>query len=190
MQPVMTVSLNRTAVQIEEDAHARLSAYLADASMKLAANPDRAEILLDLEQAVADQCKRRMLPGQTVVTLAELAPALEEMGPVEVPEAAEPAARVVPAATGALQQVSEGAMISGVCKGLARAAAIDVTLVRVIAVILLFVTSGGMFILYLVLMLLIPFAPLDPNGPPVRKLPAKCREYVLLIRSKLGSLTS
>ncbi len=190
MQPVMTVSLNRTAVQIEADAHARLAAYLADASAKLAANPDRAEILLDLEQAVADQCKRRMLPGQAVITLAELGPALEEMGPVEVPDAAEAAARTTPNASGALQQLSDGAMISGVCKGLARAAAIDVTLLRVIAVILLFATGGAMIILYLVLMLLIPFAPLDPNGPPLRKIPAKCREYVLLIRSKLGGLTS
>ena len=190
MQPVMTVSLNRTAVQIEEDAHARLSAYLADASAKLAANPDRAEILLDLEQAVADQCKRRMLPGQTVITLAELGPALEEMGPVEPPEAAPPAAPAKPGPSGVLQQVSEGAMISGVCKGLSRAAAIDVTLVRVIAIVLLFATGGAMIVLYLVLMFLIPFAPLDPNGPPVRKIPAKSREYVLLIRSKLGSLTS
>jgi len=190
MQPVMTVSLNRTAVQIEEDAHARLSAYLADASAKLAANPDRAEILLDLEQAVADQCKRRMVPGQTVITLVELGPALDEMGPVEPPEAAPPAAPAKPSPTGVLQQVSEGAMISGVCKGLARAAAIDVTLVRVIAIVLLFATGGAMIVLYLVLMFLIPFAPLDPNGPPVRKLPAKCREYVLLIRSKLGSLTN
>jgi phage shock protein PspC (stress-responsive transcriptional regulator) len=190
MQAVMTVSLNRTAVQVEQDAHARLADYLADASTKLAANPDRTEILLDLEQAVADQCKRRMLPGQTVITLTELGPALEEMGPVEVPDAAEPAVRAAPATTGALQQVSEGAMISGVCKGLARAAAIDVTLVRVIAVILLFATGGAMIILYAVLMLLIPFAPLAVNGPPLRKLPAKCREYVLLIRSKLSGLTS
>ncbi len=190
MQPVMNVSLNRTAVQIEEDAHARLSAYLADASTTLAANPDRAEIMLDLEQAVADQCKRRMLPGQTVITLVELGPALEEMGPVEVPDAAEPAARAAPNATGALQQVSEGAMISGVCKGLAGAAAIDVTLLRVIAVILLFATGGAMIVLYLVLMFLIPFAPLDPSAAALRKIPAKSREYVLLIRSKLGSLTS
>jgi phage shock protein PspC (stress-responsive transcriptional regulator) len=120
----------------------------------------------------------------------ELGPALDEMGPVEPPEAAPPAAPAKPSPTGVLQQVSEGAMISGVCKGLARAAAIDVTLVRVIAIVLLFATGGAMIVLYLVLMFLIPFAPLDPNGPPVRKLPAKCREYVLLIRSKLGSLTS
>ena len=190
MQAVMTVSLNRTAVQVEEDAHARLSVYLADASTKLAANPDRAEILLDLEQAVADQCKRRMLPGQTVITLAELGPALDEMGPVELPDIAEPAVPATPNASSALQQVSEGAMLSGVCKGLARAAAIDITLVRVIAVILLFATGGAMIVLYLVLMLLIPFAPLAATGPPLRKVPAKCREYVLLIRSKLSSLMS
>jgi phage shock protein PspC (stress-responsive transcriptional regulator) len=190
MQPVLTVSLNRIAVQVEEDAHARLLAYLASASHKLAGNPDRAEILLDLEQAIADQCKRRMLPGHTVITLEELAPALDEMGEVEVPEPVEPKAPNEKSTDAALQQISQGALISGVFKGIAKSANVDVTLVRVIALVLLFVTSGAMLLLYLVLMLLIPFAPLDANAAPPRKLPAKCREYVTLIRAKLAALTS
>lgn len=188
MQRVLNVSLNRTAVHVEEDAHVRLAGYLADAGSKLAGNPDRAEILLDLEQAVADQCKRRMLPGQTVITLAELGPALEEMGTVEAPDPVEQKSPTDKGAGAALQQISQGALISGVFKGLARSANLDVTLVRVIALILLFVTGGAMLILYLVLMLLIPFAPLDAGAPAVRKLPAKCREYVQLIRAKLGAL--
>jgi phage shock protein PspC (stress-responsive transcriptional regulator) len=188
MQRVLTVSLNRSAVQIEEDAHARLLAYLADASRKLEGNPDRGEILLDLEQAVADQCKRRKQPGQAVITLAELEPALDEMGTVETPD---PVARTTPTDTSAgaaLQQISQGALISGVFKGLAHSANLDITLIRVIALILLFATGGAMLILYLILMLLIPFAPLDASAPAPRKLPAKCREYVQLIRAKLGAL--
>src|SRR6187551_988673 len=76
--------LNRTTLQFEEAAFARLESYFAEASATLEGNPDKAEILADLEQAVADQCTRRMQPGQTAVTLAELQPALEEIGSVQV----------------------------------------------------------------------------------------------------------
>ena len=190
MQPVITISLNRNAFQLEQDAHSRLEAYLAEAAGRLEGNPDRVEILQDLEQAIADQCRKRMQPGQDVITLTELQPALEEIGAVEVPGAPAAAPRPPSETSPALQQVSEGAMISGVCKGLSHAARIDITLLRVIAVVLLFITGGAMIFLYLVLMLIIPFAPLDPTGPPLRKIPAKCREYVQLIRSKLGLLTS
>jgi phage shock protein PspC (stress-responsive transcriptional regulator) len=193
MQPVITISLNRNAFQLEKDAHSRLEAYLAEAASKLDGNPDRTEILQDLEQAIADQCRKRMQPNQNVITLGELQPALEEIGAVEVPGSSPPP-RVTPAVTSdaapALQQVSDGAIISGICMGLSRAARLDVTLLRVIAVVLLFVTGGAMILLYVILMLLIPFAPLEPNGPPLRKIPAKSREYVQLIRSKLSALTS
>ena len=195
MQRVLTVSLNRNAVQIEEEAQTRLAAYLAHAGAKLANNPDSAEILLDLEQAVADQCKRRVQAGQTVITLAELAPALDEMGEVEVPdntpraEAIGQAAAATPAPAPALQQISQGALISGVMLGLARAANLDVTLVRVIALVLMIFSGGAIVVLYLALMLLIPFAPVDATAPAMRKLPAKCREFVQWVRAKLGALT-
>jgi phage shock protein PspC (stress-responsive transcriptional regulator) len=190
MQPVITVSLNRNSLQLEKDAHSRLEAYLAQAAGKLEGNPDRAEILEDLEQAIADQCRKRMQRNQDVITLTELQPALEEIGAVEVPGAPSAAPGPASDATAALQQVSEGAIISGVCKGLARSTGIHITLLRVIAVVLLIVTGGTMIFLYLVLMLIIPFAPLDPTAPPLRKIPAKSREYVLAIRSRLGFLAS
>ena len=90
----------------------------------------------------------------------------------------------------ALQQISQGAWISGVCLGLARSASIDATLVRVIALLLLFVTGGGLILLYGVLMLIMPFAPIDPAQPPMKALPAKCRAVIVYLRSKLSALSS
>ncbi len=197
MQRVITVSLNRNAYPFEEDAYRRLKAYLDDAAHVLERSPDRDEVLADIEQAIAERCLRRLEPGRTVITLAELGPALAEIGPVELPTAERGSATGASSAgfgSGAragagLQQISEGALISGVCNGLARSAGLDVTLVRVIAVLLLIFTGGAMVLLYLALMLLMPFAPLDPQGQPLRWLPAKCRELVLAIRAKLATLT-
>jgi phage shock protein PspC (stress-responsive transcriptional regulator) len=191
MQRVITVSLNHNPYVLEEDAHLRLEHYLAESAATLANNPDRAEILADLEQAIADQCSRRLQPGHTVITLAELQPALDEIGRVADPAASESVNHGAAAETvtrAGLEQVSEGAWISGVCNGLARSAGIDVTLTRVIALLLLFVTGGTMVVLYVALMLLMPYAPLKLNEPPLRKIPAKCREIVTSLRAKIAAM--
>lgn len=186
----VTVSLNRSTLQFDEAAFARLEHYLAESASLLEGDPDPQEILGDLEQAIADQCLRRMGPQQYVVTLAELEPALEEIGTVQVPGATGSTERATRDATRPLQQVSEGALISGVCLGLARYFQLDVTLLRIIAVLLLFGTGGGMIVVYLAMMLLLPYAPLERGGAPVRKLPAKCREFVEWLRLKLRVATS
>ena len=190
MQPVIQVSLNRNPWHVEADAHARLEAYLAEAAAALADDPDRAEILLDLEQAIVDQCKRRMPARANVISLAELAPALEEIGPVRPPDAADAAAQAASAASASppLQQISQGAWASGVCLGLARHLKVEVTLVRVAAVVLLFFTGGAALLLYGMLMLLLPFAPQDPQQQQPSRIPARLREWVEIIRGKLAHI--
>ena len=191
----VTARLNRSTLQFEDAAFQRLQAYLAEARGTLAGNPDQDEIVADLEQAVADQCTRRLPPGELVVTLAVLQPALDEIGSVQVPGPA-------PAATGSayaqagretsrpLQQVSEGALIGGVCTGLARYMGVNVWLVRIAAVLLLFATSGGLVPIYLVLMLLLPYAPRAGGNAPIRWLPGKFREWNEFLRSKLSTTAS
>ena len=51
-----------------------------------------------------------------------------------------------------------------------------------------FVACGAALLLYGVLMLLMPFAPLDPQLAPARKLPAKLREWTEALRGKLASV--
>lgn len=195
MKRVITASLNRNAYQFEEDAYARLEAWLAEASERLTGDPDRTEILADLEQAIADQCTQRLRPHQQVVTLEELQPALDHVGRVETPDVGAAAAPEAPASAGAaaplkLEQISQGAWISGVCLGLARYSGLDPTLVRALAVVLLFITGGGMILLYAVMMLMIPFAPLDASLPAPGTLPTKCREATLYLRAKFATLTT
>ena len=196
MQRIATVvRLNRSVLQLDDAAHARLERYLDESGSLLEGDPDPEEIIADLEQAVAEQCKRRLPAGQTVVTLAELEPALEEIGSVQLPgngsasssqwQASSPSS-LPPAVPRALQQISQGALISGVCLGLAQYFRLDATLVRVAFVLLLIFTSGAMIPVYLALMVLLPYAPLDPNAAPVRWLPAKCRAAMEYLRTKLG----
>jgi len=186
----VTASLNRRTLQFEETAYQRLEHYFAEAARLLEGNPDQPEILNDLEQAVADQCTRRMRPDQGVVTLAELEPALGEIGSVQVPGAATASEQRTQDTTRPLQQVSEGAVISGVCQGLARYFGLNVMLLRIFAVLLLLLSGGGMILVYLALMLLLPYAPVQPGGKPIGWLPTKAREFVEFVRSKFSTATS
>jgi hypothetical protein len=53
-------------------------------------------------------------------------------------------------------------------------------------VLLLLGTGGAMILVYLGLMLLMPYAPLQPGGASIRWLPAKNRRFMEFLRAKLG----
>src|SRR5689334_20381693 len=82
MRKVTTINLNNNAYQIDEDGYDALRAYLENAARALANNPDREEILADLEQAIADKCRLTLGAHKTVVSGAEIDRILKEMGPV------------------------------------------------------------------------------------------------------------
>jgi phage shock protein C len=186
----VTVLLNRSTLQFEEAAYARLDGYLAESASLLEGDPDPREILNDLEQAIADQCIRRMSSSQGIVTLVELEPALEEIGSVQVPGATTESERTTRETARPLQQISEGAVISGVCLGLARYFGLNVTLLRIFAVLLLLLSGGGVIVVYLALMLLLPYAPLSRIGARIGWLPTKSRELVEFLRAKFNMATS
>jgi phage shock protein PspC (stress-responsive transcriptional regulator) len=182
-----TVRLNRSVLQFDDAAYARLERYLAESAALLAGDPDPQEILADLEQAVADRCMRRMRPEQTIVTLDELAPALDEIGAVQATDAvaaSSAAGTAVPPR--ALEQVSQGAVISGVCLGVARYFRLDVTLLRVVSALLFVLTGGAAVLVYLGAMLLLPYAPLQAGVAPVRWLPARCRAVMEYVHARIG----
>ena len=186
----VTVSLNRSTLQFDDAAYARLDRYLAESASLLEGDPDPQEILGDLEQAVADQCTRRLRPDQSAVTLAELEPALEEIGSVQVPGAAAASGSTAPESTRPLQQISEGAVVSGVCLGLARYFGLNVTALRIFAVLLLLLSGGSVILVYIALMLLFPYAPLQPGGQPLRWLPARSRAFIEYVRVKFHLATN
>jgi len=55
--------------------------------------------------------------------------------------------------------------IMGVCGGLAEYLNIDPTVIRLIAVVLIFVTGGGAIIAYLIIGVIVPNPPIPPQEP-------------------------
>lgn len=271
MRRVISVSLNGNAFQLEDDAHALLERYLDGAARALADNPDRAEILSDLEQAIADKCVRFLRPGRTVLQRADVAIVVDEMGPVEggaavdaasgvsgatvdatpdaggatsygtanAAEAADSAASSASAtdgttsgaasdsATGAgtssssgasssgasssgasssgnsssndsadargtrrLYQINEGALISGLCNGIAAYFDLDVTIVRVATVLLAFVTGGAVAVAYFVLMFIVPVANTSEERAAAHGMPFNARTLIDSARRKAAEFTN
>jgi len=170
MQKVISINLNGIAYQLEEGGYGVLRDYLSQAERELTANPDRAEIMLDLEQAIADKCQRFLEPHKAIVTEAEVAQIVAEMGPVSSGPEAEGAGQK--SESGAKQtgdpgssstakrlyRLPEGAMLAGVCNGLAAYLQVDVTLVRIGFVVLALLTKGVGILVYVALMFVAPEA--------------------------------
>jgi phage shock protein PspC (stress-responsive transcriptional regulator) len=121
--------------------------------------------LNDLEQAIAERCLRVLGRGKTVISAAEVDQILREVGPVDSgPSRGEAEAREPRPRTGAeppakrLYQIREGAMISGVCNGLAAYFNIDAAFVRVAFLFLALFLHGLGVALYVLLMILVPYA--------------------------------
>src|SRR6266545_3714022 len=179
----------RKYYQLTESGYHTLREYLAGAERALEDNPDRTEIIADLEQAIADKCRKFLSPHKTVVTSGEVEQIVREMGPIDAP-AAETAADRGNAPAGSqhaanadappkrLFRIPDGAMIAGVCTGLAAYLGIDVAFVRVGFALTAFITKGAGIIAYVAMMFLIPEARTSEERASAGGTPFNAKEVI------------
>lgn len=197
MNKVTIINLNGKAYQLEEGGYATLKAYLEEAEQKLAANPDRTEIMADFEQAIAEKADARLHFQKTVVTEAEVADIIREMGPVEnqsedgdaARDAGEPKAASAesPSSPKRFYRIREGSVIGGVCTGLAAYFNIDIVIVRIAMVILALVTHGLVLIAYLIAMIAVPMADTDEKLAAAYGVPFNAQELMDRARTEAAS---
>ena len=200
MQKVITINLNGNAYQLDESGFEALRAYLDQAGARLTGNPDRAEIVRDLEQSIAERCARFLGPGKTVVSALEVEQILREIGPVDSDAAsAQPAAEHIPSHPRRLYQIREGAMLSGVCNGLAAYFNLDPTIVRVAfvvsAVVEMAITDDPPWMtvmIYVLLVFLVPYAKTSEQLAAAQGtsegIPYKVQEVVERVKAKFAGL--
>jgi phage shock protein PspC (stress-responsive transcriptional regulator) len=158
MNTVLTISLNGNAYQLEEAAYDKLRAYLDAARAKLAGNPDLEEIMRDLEQAIAEKLRRYLDNYKSVANEGDIEKVLAEMGPVDAAEGGAIPSGQNTATSKRLYRLSENEVIFGVCAGIAAYLNLDVTVVRVLMVVLFLITGGVVGLAYFIAMLIIPEA--------------------------------
>ncbi len=207
MNKVITINLGGNAYQLEEGGYDALRAYLETAAARLAGNPDREEILSDIERAIAEKFRARLASHKTVIETKEVAAILAEMGPIEADaggaeeqEMGAGAKTGTGAGTGAagekresadagcnpprrLYRIHDGAMISGVCNGIAAYVNVDPTLVR-IGFVLLTIFWGTGLLVYIVMAFVVPEAVSPEEKAAASGNPATAQEFIR--RAKAG----
>jgi phage shock protein PspC (stress-responsive transcriptional regulator) len=207
MNKVITINLGGAAYQLEEGGYDALRAYLESAAARLQGNPDRDEIVSDIERAIAEKFRALLAGHKTVVETKEVADVLAEMGPIEAepgeasasgkPGAGASAAGTAGTATGPgaqgsartdsttghdwkarrLYRIHDGSMIAGVCNGLAAYVNIDPTLVR-IGFVLLTIFWGTGLLVYIVLAFVVPEARSPEEKAAAAGFPTTAQEFI------------
>jgi len=200
MNKVITINLNGNAYPLEESGYEALRAYLENASRSLQGNPDRDEILADIEQSIADKFRAVLGPYKTVVASKEVEAIIAGMGPVEgdssgpgtgahspgAAAAQDRPAGSAPASGGSvrcLYRIRDGAMLGGVCNGLAIYFGIDATIVRIAFVLLAFVSGIGA-LAYLIMVIVVPRAKTPEEMAAATGAPSTAQEFIR--RAKAG----
>lgn len=183
MNKVITINLNGKAFQVEERGFAKLQEYLTEAESRLAQDPSKDEIVKDLEQGIAEKLERFLNPNKNVITLDEAEGVLKEMGPVESVGAetgSGPKTDETKTSSGAkrLYRIEEGAMVRGVCTGLAAYFDVDVTVIRLIFAVLTILTHGVGVLIYIVMMVVVPRANTSAQKAAARGEPFTAQEWV------------
>lgn len=161
MRKVTTINLAGRAYQLEEPAYDKLQQYLHHAEAKLAKDPDKAEIITDIEQAIADKCERLLSGDKNVVSSEQVTEILNQMGAVETDDAAEETETPEAHPVKRLFVIREGAMLMGVCTGIGAYVGIEPNLIRLAFVLLTIFTGGLWIVIYLLLGLFLPTARTD-----------------------------
>lgn len=179
MKKTLTVNLNNTVFHIDEDAYDVLQQYLEALKNHFAGETDGDEILKDVEARICELFNERIRFGLQVITLLNVEEVIQMMGQpsdygcvdeTEEPEKAETFAEEAEDTSSAtpeekvyrgrkrLYRDKENGMIGGVAAGLAAYLNVDVTWIRILILILMFLTSGSMLFIYLILWIITPAA--------------------------------
>ena len=194
MNKVTIINLNGRAYQIEEAGYNKLKQYLADGALSLEKDPDKDEIISDLEQAVAEKLDHLLSPNKTVILEKEIEELIKEMGPVksgqnETPENKEEPKKIN-VETKRLYKIREGRMLLGVCNGLAAYFNMDVVLMRLIFVGLFLLTHGAWLTVYIVLAIVMPLANTSAEVAAAHGEPFTAQDFINRARDEYNKFSN
>jgi phage shock protein PspC (stress-responsive transcriptional regulator) len=171
MNEITRIHLAKTPYNIETQAHSALRAYLDAIEKALHADTDA---MREIESRMSELIADRGISGDTVITMADVEALQKQLGDPKdfAGEDINETAANAPAPKKRLMRDSSNAMLGGVCSGIAAYFGWDVVWVRIAAVVLLFITSGVMIPLYIILLVVMPEAKtvsdrLEMAGEPI-----------------------
>ena len=158
MDKTISISLTGHAdrYRLDQEGYDRLARYLERAADRLRDDPDRAEVIGDLERSVGDRLAALVGSEDRLIAASDIDGILEEIGAVDtgreqVADEGGPRPRAR-----RLYRIREGQMLAGVCNGLAAYAELRVDWVRTLFVLGTLVTAGLLGLVYIAMAFILP----------------------------------
>jgi len=187
MKRTVTVNLNGRVFTMDEDAYQLLDKYLNNIRIYFRKEEGSAEIIADFEARIEELFSERIRLGQEVITATNVEEVISRVGKPddfgdresENRSREEEKQNFQQSAQQGYQEVKKSfyrdndqKMLGGVCSGLAAYFDWDVLVVRIIAIILIFGTSGMIIPIYLLAWIIFPAArtateKLQMQGKPI-----------------------
>lgn len=170
MKKTLTVNLGGTVFNIDEDAYQLLDKYLSNLRLHFQKEEGSEEIMNDFESRIAELFRERVRLGNEVITIEHVNNMIDKMGkPEEIfgdeNEGSEQRTSYASAQTETktgkkrLMRDMDNKIIGGVASGLAAYLNWDVTAVRLLFIVLLFIPYiRGIVLAYLILWIVVPAA--------------------------------
>ena len=160
MTKTIDISLGGVLFHLEEAAYYKLKKYLKAVRRSLPVDDDADEVMNEIEARIAELLLQKQATAQQVINVQQIDEVIAVMGQPEDFEEESNKGQFT-----ATHQVKKSlfrdmdhSIISGVAAGLAHYIGIDITLTRLIFVVLFFVTHGSFLLIYLLLWIVMPKA--------------------------------
>ncbi|MFW6289773.1 MAG: PspC domain-containing protein [Mariniphaga sp.] len=162
MKKTFTINISGTVFHIEEDAYEVLQKYLVNLKSHFGTDEEGKEILADIEARIAEIFTEKSSDDKMVITLLWVEEVIETMGTPEdfVEEEAEEDTAYASARKRKrrLYRDPEHRVLGGVCGGLGAYFNMDPVILRIIFIVLAFITTGAAVLAYIVLWIAVPKA--------------------------------
>ncbi len=158
MNKTIDISLAGLLFHLEESAYYKLKNYLQHVRNSLNTEEDIDEIMNEVEARIAELLMQKQKQPNEVVNEKQIDEIIEIIGKPEEFEEDEIESSEASKIKKRLFRDPDHAMIGGVAAGFAHYLGIDVTLMRILFIILLFLTKGSFLLIYILLWIIIPKA--------------------------------
>ncbi len=159
MKKTIDISLAGILFHVEEDAYEKLKKYLKSVRQSLTGTEDTDEVMHEIEARIAELLLQIQNHPQQVINTQNIDEIISVMGQPEDFEVAETEHKSYQKKIKkALFRDMDKSVLGGIAAGLAHYVGIDISIMRLLFVVLLFVTHGSFILIYLLLWIIIPKA--------------------------------
>lgn len=166
MKKTLTVNLNNIVFHIDDDAYEMLQTYLHEIADHFQSDDEKKEIMNDIEARIAELFTEKLQKNKNVVNLTDVQEIIEIMGKPsqyageedeEEPKAA-PKSEKKQQKSRRFYRDPDNAILGGIAGGLAAYFNIDVTWIRIILILMVFLGVGFIVPIYIVVWFVAPAA--------------------------------